>query len=529
MTLRFLTAGALVALLPTMATAEDTLTILHVNDVHSRVEPINRFNSTCSAEDDAEGKCFGGAARLVTAIREAREASENPVMVLDAGDQFQGSLFYSLYKGEAAAKTMNLMGFDAMALGNHEFNHGPETIKSFVEMVNFPVLFANVEMTDASPIAGLVPASTVIEKGGHRYGIIGIAPDDTGELSSPGETITFTDPVPAVQAEVDRLTADGIDRIILLSHSGLPADLRIGAAVTGVDIIVGGHSHTLLSNTDEDAAGPYPTMVASPDGETPIVQAGAYSKYLGKINVTFDDNGVVTAAVGDTMVVDGSVEKDAETDALVTELAGPLEELRNEVVGEAAAVIDGERSSCRARECEMGNLVADALLDRVADQGIQIAIQNGGGLRASIDAGPITMGEVLTVLPFQNTLATFQLSGAGVRAALENGVSQVEEGAGRFAQVAGLRYTADLSQPAGSRIVSVEVATADGFAPLDDAAIYGVVSNNFMRRGGDGYAMFADDATNAYDYGPGVEQVVADYMMGAGPITPALDGRITIR
>jgi 5'-nucleotidase/UDP-sugar diphosphatase len=161
-----------------------------------------------------------------------------------------------------------------------------------------------------------------------------------------------------------------------------------------------------------------------------------------------------------------------------------------EVIGETSEFIEGSREVCRAMECPMGNLVADAMLDRVRDQGIDVAIQNGGGLRASIDGGPITMGEVLTVLPFQNTVATFQLTGAQIVEALENGVSQVEDGAGRFPQVAGMRYVWNAGAEPGSRIVSVEVEGADGsFSAIDPEAVYGVVSNNYMRSGGDGYAV----------------------------------------
>jgi 5'-nucleotidase len=161
---------------------------------------------------------------------------------------------------------------------------------------------------------------------------------------------------------------------------------------------------------------------------------------------------------------------------------------------------------------------------------VTIAIQNGGGLRASIDAGEVTMGEVLTVLPFQNTLATFELTGANVVAALENGVSQVEEGAGRFPQVAGLRYVWDPEAEPGSRIVSVEVADgAGGFAPIEPETVYGVVTNNYMRGGGDGYAMFETEGMNAYDFGPGLELVVADYLAENLPYTPYTDGRVATR
>ena len=176
----------------------------------------------------------------------------------------------------------------------------------------------------------------------------------------------------------------------------------------------------------------------------------------------------------------------------------------------------------------MGNLVADAMLDVVKDQGIQVAIQNGGGLRASIDAGEITMGEVLTVLPFQNTLSTFMLQGADIITALENGVSEVEEGAGRFPQVAGLKYEWSRSQAADQqRIMKVEVLINEKWEMLDNERLYGVVSNNYLRSGGDGYDIFETNAVDAYDFGPGLEEVVADYLAANQSYQPYLDGRIT--
>jgi 5'-nucleotidase len=259
-------------------------------------------------------------------------------------------------------------------------------------------------------------------------------------------------------------------------------------------------------------------------GATAVVQAYAYGKFLGELNVTFDDAGVVTAATGEPLLIDGAVVEDAEAVARVAELAQPLEEIRNRVVAETATEIVGVREDCRARECQMGNLIADAMLARVADQGIQVALQNGGGIRASIDAGPVTMGEILTVLPFQNTLSTFQVTGDVLLAALENGVSQIEEGAGRFPQVAGMTYTFDAAAPAGSRVSDVMV----GGAPLDPAATYGVVSNNYVRNGGDGYEMFKD-AANAYDFGPDLADVVAEFMAAGGAYTPFTDGRITAK
>jgi 5'-nucleotidase len=197
-------------------------------------------------------------------------------------------------------------------------------------------------------------------------------------------------------------------------------------------------------------------------------------------------------------------------------------------VSETTKESDGSRANCRARECERGNRVSDAILDRVKGQGVSIVFQNGGGLRASIDQGVVTMGEVLTVLPFQNTLATFQLTGKDIVASLEHGVSMIEEEKGAFPQVAGLKYSFDKSvAPNAGRIKSVEVMENGAWAPIDEAKLYTLATNNFTRGGGDGYALFKDNAQNAYDYGPSLEQVVADYMTANRPYTPKLDGRIT--
>jgi 5'-nucleotidase len=520
--------AALLAAAPA-ARADYTLHVLHINDFHSRIEPINRFNSLCSAEDAAENKCFGGAARLATRIRDMRAAlAGQNVILLDAGDQFQGSLFYNVYKGAAEAEVMSAIGFDAMALGNHEFDDGPEGLAAFLDKVPHPVLSGNIDVGGSNLLAGRIRDRLVLEVGGERIGIVSALTTDTAVIASPGPTVAFADEIESLTADVAALQAEGVTKIIALTHVGLPGDLEIAARVPGLDAVVGGHSHTFLSSSDPGRAGPYPTWADGPGGTlVPVVQAYAYGKYLGHLELTFDDAGNLIYAGGDTLLIDQSVAPDPAIAARIAELAGPVEELKARVVAEAAAAIAGERETCRQTECAMGNLVAEAMLDRVKDQGVTIALQNGGGLRASIDAGPVTMGEVLTVLPFQNTLATFETDGATLVAALENGVSQIEEGAGRFLQVAGLRYSFDPAQPPGSRVSGVEVrAGGDAWAPIDPAASYLVVTNNFVRAGGDGFAMFRN-AAKAYDFGPDLADVTAEYLAKVGPYTPFTDGRIT--
>ncbi|WP_353471329.1 bifunctional metallophosphatase/5'-nucleotidase [Salipiger sp. H15] len=518
MSLRLLTGAAALALTAGAASADYSITILHTNDFHARFEPISKYDSTCGEADNAEGKCFGGSPRLQTAITEAKARAGNYLLV-DGGDQFQGSLFYTYYKGKLAAEMMNQMGYDAMTVGNHEFDDGPEVLRGFVDSVKFPVLMSNADLTGEELLKGAIKKSTIIEKDGQKIGLIGLTPVDTDELSSPGKNVVFTDPVDSVQAEVDALTAEGVNKIVVLSHSGYHVDLRIAEETTGVDVIVGGHSNTLLGDMD-GAEGPYPTMVK----DTAIVSAYAYGKFLGELKVTFDDAGNITEASGAPLILDAAVTEDAATKERISEAAKPLDEIRNKVIGESTDEINGNRDMCRAEECPMGNLVADAMLDRVKDQGIDLAITNGGGLRASIDAGEVTMGEVLTVLPFQNTLSTFQVTGAVIKEALENGVSQMEEGGGRFPQVSGISFTVTPSAEVGSRISDVMV----GAAALDEAKTYGVVSNNFVRNGGDGYAMFTT-AEKAYDFGPDLADVTAEFIAAGTPYTPYTDGRITVK
>ncbi len=526
------TALTLCAGFATAAQAEFTLNILHINDFHSRFDPITGSDSNCDAETDAAGECFGGIARLKTIIDTKRAELEGQnVVLLDAGDQFQGSLFYTQYRSEIVSEFANKLGIELMAVGNHEFDDGPEELAKFIDAIDFPIISGNTNVTNEPLLAGKFEGTHVLEIGGEKVGFVSALAEDTDETSSPGENVEFEDTITSLRTQVDALTAAGINKIVALTHVGYSVDLQIAANVPGIDVIVGGHSHTLLSNTEEGAAGPYPTMVKNPDGvEVPVVTARAYAKYLGDLVVTWDDEGNVVSAEGAPILIDASVEPNAEYAARLKELEAPLEALMAEVIGSTSAPLEGSREVCRVQECSMGNLLADAILDRVADQGATIAFQNGGGIRATIDAGEITMGEVLTVLPFSNTLATVQISGADVIEALENGVSDIENGAGRFAQVAGLKYAYTLSKPAGERVSDVMVkGEGDTWVPIDEEKTYTIVTNNYVRGGGDGYGTFAE-GENPYDFGPPLEQVVAEYLAKlGGEYTPYTDGRITVK
>lgn len=313
MPLRSRFAASLMALVLAAPAAQAvTLHVLHVNDTHSRIQSVTKTDSTCSDEDEANGACFGGSARLKTAVDAARAAAgTDPVILLDAGDQFQGSLFFTAYSGQVEAEMMNRIGFDAMALGNHEFDLGDDALTRFADTLQAPLLAGSVDASGDAALAGQLSKPLVLEVGGTRVGIVGATTPETPEISSPGPGVTFGDPARTVAADIASLTAEGVDKVIVLSHLGAPADIRLAETVPGIDLIVGGHTHTLFSNANPDAPFRYPHWVTGPDGgRVPIVSAGAYTRYLGHAVVTFDDAGHVTAVSGDTQPLDASVVPD---------------------------------------------------------------------------------------------------------------------------------------------------------------------------------------------------------------------------
>jgi 5'-nucleotidase/UDP-sugar diphosphatase len=494
-----------------------TMTILHTNDTHAHLEPFEPFGEPVQ----------GGVARRSTLINQIRAEGGNVILV-DAGDAFQGTLYFNQWQGEEEQYFMNALGYQAMAVGNHEFDSGPGPLGSFARGADFPVLSANLDVCAEPELAGLISPYTVLTVGGEQVGVLGLTTEDVAFNSSPGPNVVVQDTVESAKQAVADLEAQGVNKIVALTHLGYSEDLDLAAAVDGIDVIVGGHSHTLLGSM-EGAAGPYPTVVTSPAGDTVlVVSAKDWGSYLGRLDVTFTTDGKVESYSGEPILIDENVAEDPDiVDALVR-FSAPLEELKNTVVGQTAVDLEGTRELVRSQETNLGNLICDAMLWKTATENTQIAIQNGGGIRASIASGDVTMGGVLEVLPFGNQIATFGLKGSDVWDALENGVSQYEDMSGRFPHVAGLKYSFNPELQVGSRIVSVEVKNADGtYSPIDLNAVYQLATNNFLRTGGDGYDMFADNAIDPYDAGPLLADALAEHIEAHSPVSPAIEERIT--
>ncbi len=512
------------ALIAPLGAQEDSyeLTIMHTNDVHAEHEPGRSGD--------------GGAARQATVVRQIRDEVANHLL-LDGGDRFTGTLFHIQWLGQDSAQIMNMIGYDAMTLGNHEFDNGDEVLAAFVDALEFPVVTANVDFSDSSLLADKIEPMVTLEVGDGSIGIIGLVTPESEILSSPGPELVFEyDLVSVTQNAVDALTAAGVNKIILVTHIGYEADVEVAQQVSGVDVVVGGHTNTFLSNTYNGAQGEYPTVLASASGEPVlVVQASTKTRYLGRLDVEFDGGGVLSDWDGDAILLSRYITPAPDVSDLVAGLAEPINELRSRVVGESAIVLEGNRSVCRVEECNLGNFIADALRE---ETGAQIVYMNGGGIRSSIDAGEITMGEILTVQPFGNVTSTFGLSGADVIAMLENSVSRIQlneqgqvqrsGGSGRFLQLSGARFSVDPTQEVGSRIVSVEVLNDAGeYEALDPDAIYSMAGNNFVRNGGDGYSVLEENAINPYDGGRVDFNVTLDYIVANSPVAPVTEGRIT--
>jgi 5'-nucleotidase len=499
------------------------LRIIHTNDHHARIEPVTGGTPPAPIH--------GGVSRRKTLIDAIRDEGGNQLL-LDAGDIFQGTLWFNQYLGMADLEFYHAMGYEAMTIGNHEFDKGPQPLADFIKRTQFPVLSANIVTDASSPINGLYKPWIVKDVGGQKIGIFGLTTEETPAIASPGAGITFTNYIEAARKAVADLKAQGVNKIIALTHIGITFDRELAKQVDGIQVIIGGHSHTPMGPmiNPADASRPYPEVIASPSGK-PVVMATdwEWGRWLGDLTVGFDANGDITSVVAaQPTEVLPSIEPDKGFEDRIAVLVQPLTGLRSKLVGEAAVALNGNRADVRTKETNFGNLIADAMLEKGRPAGAQVALMNGGGIRTSVDAGQVTLGELLDVQPFSNQLSLVTLTGAQLKEALENGVSQIETVAGRFAQVSNMRYSFDPARPVGDRVTGVQIGDGKGgYSALDPAGSYRVATINFMLAGGDGYTVLTQ-GTNKLDTGLLDVDVTTDYIVAHSPVNPQVEGRIVV-
>ncbi len=507
MTSRLLRWSLAVAALGTAALgfAQDfTFTILHSNDIHSHVEPTKIR--------DIE---LGGWARFAGLTHQVKQKSINPI-VLNAGDAFQGTIYFNVYEGLAEAAFMNLAGIQAMALGNHEFDKGPEPLGKFLDQVDFPVLAANIDVSTDPHLKGKVRPSTILNAGGKKIGIVGALTPDTPSISSPGPTVKWLDLVPSLQKEIDLLTVQGIQHIVLLSHCGYGDDLRLATQLRGVDVIVGGHSHTLLGKFDipglDRQGGEYPTLRQSADGKRVlVVQAWEWTKILGSLEVTFNPEGEVKSWKGTPIPVLADSPIDKNVAALVAALRKPVEGLISAKTGEAGIELT------RGDDNTMGYVVIDAQVEYLKDKGVVAGLMNPGGVRRNLPAGPVNYGDLIEVQPFTNTLVIVELTGAELKAVIEQGAGQART----LIPSEGMSFTLNSKAAEGKRIENLTVAGA----PLDLAKTYKIVVNSFMAGGGDGLTLLNDSKKKTDTGFIDIDALVA-YFKANSPVAPKTTSRV---
>ena len=458
-----LLAAALVATLASCSSlpeVEDTtLVIAHTNDTHGRI---------------LEGKYDGmGFAKIATKSEELR--SENPdFLLLDAGDTFHGTTLVTLSQGEAVVKILNTVGYDAMVPGNHDFNYGKERLVELAAMCDFPVVCANV--VDSATGETILAPYTIKDVNGLLVGIFGLTTDETLYKTHPKnvEGLTFRDPSEVAQEMVDELKGKA-HVIIALVHLGVDESTentseKVMNSVEGIDLMIDGHSHTAL-----------PEGIRAGSGL--IAQSGYHDHNLGVVKLDYSmETGASAEAMLFTKDESASVEENAAVLSLVNSISAENEKIISVVVGHSDVYLDGERANVRTGATNLGDLIGAALL---YSTDADITLQNGGGIRASIEAGDVTKGDIITVLPFGNTVTVLEITGAGVVAMLENGIKSYPEPSGGYCHVAGLSFEFDETKPEGSKVTSVMV----GGKPLDPAAKYSLATNDFLAAGGDEYTM----------------------------------------
>lgn len=498
------------------------LVVLHTNDTHSHVAGIDKYGN---AAFDVQ-KSAGGLGRIASAVK-AMKAEKDNVLFLDAGDQFQGTLFFSVNKSPMLAEINDHMPWDAMTLGNHEFDDGCLALASFLERSKVPAVAANLAPEKGCPLlkASYVP-HIVTEVRGEKVGIIGLCNEAGASLSSACEHTRFIPAEEALKREVAELEAQGVKHIIAVTHIGLPADRELARSVDGVDVIVGGHTHSYIGE-GEGSEGPYPIVERSPGGQPVlVVTAKRAAQYLGELNVSFDEKGVPASWNGAPLELKNDAPVDAEVSAVIDRYAKSLDEFRRTVLGENLADMADGIDLCREVECLGGLLTADALLEASRPLGAVMAMTNGGGIRASLPKGTVTRGDILTIHPFGNVFVLRELSGEQVLAALEHGVSDEGAKGPRLLQPAGLRYSIDSTRPAGSRIVKAEVVDAAGNAvPLELKKRYVAALSDYIAGGGDGFTMLREgrpvDSPEAL-----VADVLDGYIRSHSPLKAPEAGRI---
>jgi len=473
------------------------LTILHVNDTHGRILPYTEATSD-------ERQMVGGAAYLARIIQEERSKNPDGTLLLSAGDMFQGTPVSNFFKGRSVADVMNYLKFDAMAIGNHEFDWGMNALQHLIASSRFPYLSANIRDERGRYLPGVKPY-IIVERKNVKIAIIGITTPQVPHITTPGrfKHMTVDSPEDILPRFIRKAKDEGAVIIIVLSHMGLDADKDLAQRIPGIHVIVGGHSHTALED---------PVVV----GNTIIVQAGAYGLYLGVLQLKIDvDTGRIIRHTEEKELEKVMAGKDRPYDTEMARIIhayyGRIQKEYSRVVGQTSVPL----VRYHQRESNIGSFICDIMRKKT---GTDIAFINSGAIRNNIPKGRITLEQVFTLLPFDNILVTMKLTGKQILEILEQN-AKLEHG---ILQVSGMEIRYDISEPVGSRVREVYI----GRRSLDSKKTYTVTTIDFLAAGGDAFSPFMGGKDIMH--GTALRDVIVSYLEKHSPISPRTEGRIII-
>lgn len=511
-----------------------SVTIAHLNDTHSH---LGSDQIDLQLDGQKTRVKLGGFPKIASKVDQLRRDNKH-LLLLHAGDALSGTLYYSLYKGEAEAHLMNMLQFDAFVIGNHEFDDGNDNLSSFLRKLQVPAISTNIITAATDDLFSLIQPYLIREIDGEKLGIIGLTvAGKTKESSRPAAFVALSDEITSTRNAVAALRHKGVNKIILLSHYGYENDLALAAEVEGVDVIIGGDSHTLLGDFSEfglSSSGPYPTRTVSPGGESVCVaQAWQYGRAVGQLDVTFDPAGIVTLCDGQTTLLLGDsftrknkegkrveitgaerikvqrqisgsavleiVKDDPEVAAALAAYSQRVESLKQEKIGTAGETLLHARipgTEYNGVNLPLGSEIAPIVAKSFYDLSLRAdaSIVNAGGVRIHVNQGDITVDTAYTLLPFTNTLVELEMTGGEIKSVLEDGVDNALYGgsSGAFPYAYGLRYVVSAGPEKGKRVTGIEIKNrkTGAWTVLESDQLYVIVANSYIAAGKDGYTTF---------------------------------------
>lgn len=461
-----------------------TLHLLHTNDLHAHIIPYQINGEPCNTKNTA---CRGGFARIKAFIDSERQKDPN-LLLLDAGDRFSGTVFYTLKKGKDIATLMQEMNYDAMTLGNHEFDDGLPELETFMKTVTAPIIASNISFPQKSILNKTIIPALVIHRQGHQIGLISLITDEAKTTSSHAEEITLLPQIRQVQSLIQKLKSQGVNIIILLNHNGFQEDKKLAAQLADIDIIISAHSHTLLSNNPNEskAEGPYPIVIQNPlHKPVLIVSAGIGGHYVGSLSVQFNNQGDILSFKGDTISMDNNIQPDLKMSAQIKKIQHELNQTLNKPIFQTNQPIPlTNNGTFCSQSCYAGEVLTDALLSAVQKQNpnINIAILNAGGIRSALPNGLITLEHIAQTYPFNSEAVIVTFSGKELIDYLTLGVQKYvpDNRTNPFLQTAGLSYDFSAQK---KTIFNVRINQH----PIKLNKIYTAVIPSFLAKGGDGF------------------------------------------